>query len=209
MLPKKRLQRGVEQFRRQFGDQPTRALGAVLPSSVLRTLVEEEVGAVRERIYPPLDDAGALYRAGAEPRWGMPGCSARRLSERTARGQTACSLNSGPYCKARQRLPLGLISRLAVSVGEALERSEPTGLEMARPLDQAHGWHHDLDARHRRKSVGLSAKRRAKTGAGLPAGDAGRADLALQRGSAGLGAGALPRQTHRRASLVSHADAAA
>jgi hypothetical protein len=30
-------------------------------------------------------------------------------------------LSSGPYCKARQRLPLSLIERLAVSVGEGLE----------------------------------------------------------------------------------------
>lgn len=30
-------------------------------------------------------------------------------------------MSSGPYCKARQRLPLSLIERLAVSVGEGLE----------------------------------------------------------------------------------------
>ena len=125
MLPKKRLQRGVEQFRRQFGDQPTRALGAVLPGSVLRTLVEEEVGAVRERIYPPLTTLGLFIGQALSPDGACQDAVARRLSERTARGQTACSLNSGPYCKARQRLPLGLISRLAASVGEALERSSP------------------------------------------------------------------------------------
>lgn len=51
---KKRLQNGVEQFRRQFGDQPTKALGAVLPSEVLQSLVTEEAGFFRERIYPPL-----------------------------------------------------------------------------------------------------------------------------------------------------------
>ena len=67
MLPKKRLQRGVEQFRRQFGDQPTRALGAVLPGSVLRTLVEEEVGAVRERIYPPLTTLGLFIGQALSP----------------------------------------------------------------------------------------------------------------------------------------------
>ncbi len=125
MLPKKRLQRGVEQFRRQFGDQPTRALGAVLPSSVLRTLVEEEVGAVRERIYPPLTTLGLFIGQALSPDGACQDAVARHLSERTARGQTACSLNSGPYCKARQRLPLGLISRLAMSVGETLERTSP------------------------------------------------------------------------------------
>lgn len=125
MLPKKRLQHGVEQFRRQFGDQPTRALGAVLPNDVLRTLVKEEVGAFRERIYPPLTTLGLFIGQALSPDGACQDAVARRLSERTARGQTACSLSSGPYCKARQRLPLGLISRLAVSVGETLERASP------------------------------------------------------------------------------------
>lgn len=125
MLPKKRLQQGVEQFRRQFGDQPTNALGAVLPGDVLRTLVEEEVGAFRERIYPPLTTLGLFIGQALSPDGACQDAVARRLSERTARGQTACGLNSGPYCKARQRLPLGLVSRLAVSVGEVLERASP------------------------------------------------------------------------------------
>lgn len=50
---------------------------------------------------------------------------ARNLSERCARGEAVRSLSTGPYCKARQRLPLGLISRLGVAVGEALERGSP------------------------------------------------------------------------------------
>ena len=35
MLAKKRLQQELERFRRQFGDQPTQAFGAVLPNDVL------------------------------------------------------------------------------------------------------------------------------------------------------------------------------
>ncbi|MBM3341251.1 MAG: hypothetical protein FJY56_03940 [Betaproteobacteria bacterium] len=46
---------------------------------------------------------------------------ARNLSQRTARGMSACSLNSGPYCKARQRLPLALIERLVVVAAERLQ----------------------------------------------------------------------------------------
>src|SRR5690606_3681668 len=34
-------------------------------------------------------------------------------------------LNSGPYCKARQRLPLGLIQELAHRVGQRLEQACP------------------------------------------------------------------------------------
>ena len=51
---KKRLRHGVERFRRQFGDQPTKALGSILPNSILTSLMTEEVGRYRERIYAPL-----------------------------------------------------------------------------------------------------------------------------------------------------------
>ena len=123
MLAKKRLQQGIERFRRQFGDQPTRALGVVLPCETLRTLVEEEVGYFRERIYSPLTTLGLFVGQALSPDGACQNAVARRVSERVARGQTACSLNSGPYRKARQRLPLGLIRRLALSVGVELERA--------------------------------------------------------------------------------------
>ncbi len=62
MLPKKRLSQGVERFRRQFGDQPGRSLGALLPSEDIQKLVAEEVGSFRERIYPPLTTLGLFSR---------------------------------------------------------------------------------------------------------------------------------------------------
>jgi hypothetical protein len=125
MLPKKRLSKGIERFRRQFGDQPTQALGAVLPAADLQKVMIEEVSVFRERIYPPLTTLGlfigqALIQDGA-----CQDAVSRRLSERAARRETACSLNSGPYCKARQRLPLGLIRRLALKIGEMLEQDSP------------------------------------------------------------------------------------
>ena len=125
MLAKKRLQQMVERFRRQFGDQPTQAFGAVLPNDVLRTLLAEEVGAFRERIYPPLTTLGLFVGQALSPDGACQDAVARRVSERTARSQAACSLNSGPYCKARQRLPLGLIRKLALCVGQKLEQASP------------------------------------------------------------------------------------
>lgn len=125
MLPKKRLCQGVEQFRRQFGDQPTKALGSVLPTTELQRLVLEEVGTFRERIYPPLTTLGLFIGQALSQDGACQDAVSRRLSERTARGETACSLNSGPYCKARKRLPLELIRRLALKVGETLEQDSP------------------------------------------------------------------------------------
>lgn len=126
MLPKKRLSKGVEQFRRQFCDQPTQAMGAVLPAGDVQKLVAEEVGPFRERIYPPLTTLGLFIGQALSQDGACQDAVSRRLSERVTGGEPACSLNSGPYCKARQRLPLALIRRLALMVGETLERESPS-----------------------------------------------------------------------------------
>ncbi|HWR77838.1 MAG TPA: IS4 family transposase [Thiobacillus sp.] len=91
----------------------------------LQKLVVEEVGTFRERIYPPLTTLGLFIGQALSPDGACQDAVSRRLSERTARGEPACSLNSGPYCKARQRLPLGLIRQLALKVGETLEQDSP------------------------------------------------------------------------------------
>lgn len=90
-------------------------------------MVEEETGRHRERIYPPLTTLGLFIGQALSPDGACQDAVARHLSERTARGATPCSLSSGPYCKARQRLPLSLIERLTAAVGERLEAvSAPT-----------------------------------------------------------------------------------
>ena len=57
-IAKKRLQRAVARFKQGFADQPTRALDELLPSDMVRAIVAEEVGAYRERVYPPLTTLG-------------------------------------------------------------------------------------------------------------------------------------------------------
>lgn len=42
-----------------------------------------------------------------------------------ALGQSPCSLNNGPYCKARTRLALNLVERLGREVGERLNAAQP------------------------------------------------------------------------------------
>lgn len=50
---------------------------------------------------------------------------ARGVSQRVALGRSPCSLNNGPYCKARARLALGLIERLGREVGKRLRAGQP------------------------------------------------------------------------------------
>lgn len=122
-IAKKRLQQEVGRFRRRFGDRPTAGLEAVLSADVLSALVREEVGEYRERLYPPLTTLGLFVGQALSPDGACQDAVARYLSERSARGEVPCSLSSGPYCKARQRLPLELIARAAQAVGERLEQA--------------------------------------------------------------------------------------
>lgn len=50
----------------------------------------------------------------------------RALSLRTALGLSTSSLNTGPYCKARQRLPLGLIQEVAREVAGTAQVCAPS-----------------------------------------------------------------------------------
>ena len=125
-IAKKRLQQAVEQFKRRFGDHPTKALDELLSGKVVSRIVDEEVGPHRERIYPPLMTLGLFVGQALSADGACQDAVARHLSERTAQGVAQCSLSTGPYCKARQRLPLSLIERLATTVGDRLEAMSPT-----------------------------------------------------------------------------------
>ena len=72
-IAKKRLQNGIAALRRQFGDQPTRAMHAVLPTRVLAGALEAEVKAYRERLYPPLTTLGLFIGQALSPGRGVPG----------------------------------------------------------------------------------------------------------------------------------------
>lgn len=120
-IAKKRLQQAVARFKQGFADRPTRALDELLSSDMVRAIVHEEVGAYRERVYPPLTTLGLFIGQALSADGACQDAVARHLSERTAQGEHPCSLSSGPYCKARSRLPLSLIGRLGVALGERLE----------------------------------------------------------------------------------------
>lgn len=57
-IAKKRLRQAVARFKQDFADRPTRALDDLLSHEMVCTMVDEEVGAYRERIYPPLTTLG-------------------------------------------------------------------------------------------------------------------------------------------------------
>ncbi len=85
----------------------------------------EEAAGFRDRIYSPLSTLVLFIEQVLSADHSCMDAVARGLSARIALGQARCSLNSGPYCKARARLPVGLIQRLGREVAARVCAQQP------------------------------------------------------------------------------------
>jgi hypothetical protein len=97
----------------------------VLSSCELQQALADLAGRYRDRIYPPLTTLSLFMGQALSADGACQDAVARHLSERTALGARACSLNTGPYCRARQRLSLPLIVHLQRQVSMRLEQRQP------------------------------------------------------------------------------------
>lgn len=100
-------------------------LGDIVPSGALMNWVAQEAGRFRHRVYSPLSTLTLFVEQVLSADHSCQDAVARGVSARVALGQAACSLNTGPYCKARERLPLGLLERFAREVGQRLCARQP------------------------------------------------------------------------------------
>lgn len=119
------LKSHVEQLRRQFAQTARDRLGQVFSAQEMEQVVAQEVGHYRQRVYSPMATLHLFINQVLSTDQSCQGAVSRQLSQRAARGQAACSLNTGPYCKARARLALGLPQRLCKLLGTRLEQAVP------------------------------------------------------------------------------------
>jgi Transposase DDE domain len=115
----------VRRFCGRFAQGASSALGRVIPRQDLLRWIEEEAGDCRERIYGPLQTLMLFIEQVLGADRSCQDAVARGVSQRVAAGHSPCSLNNGPYCKARARLALNLIERLGREVGERLRAGQP------------------------------------------------------------------------------------
>jgi hypothetical protein len=115
----------VRRFRARFVQSAGTALGKVLTAQVLRNAVLEETGSWRERLYGPLTTLVLFIEQVLGADHSCQDAVARGLSARVGLGQAPCSLNTGPYCKARGRLALSLIERLGREMAARLCAAQP------------------------------------------------------------------------------------
>ena len=101
---RRRLAEQVKRFRARFVLQSVGSvLGEVIPSKLLMQWVTDEVDVWRERVYSPFTTLTLFLEQVLGEDHSCQDAVARALSARVADGQTPCSLNTGPYCRARAR----------------------------------------------------------------------------------------------------------
>ena len=97
----------------------------VFSDEKLDELVAREAGGHRTRLYPPRVTLGLFIEQVMRADTACQDVVGRHLSQRRALGLAASSLNTGPYCKARQRLALRLVEAGVCEVAQAASAALP------------------------------------------------------------------------------------
>jgi hypothetical protein len=125
----------IRRFRQRFVQGRGSLLSRLFTERCLGQWVCEECGRWRERIYGPLRTLTLFIEQVLSADHSCQDAVALGVSARVALGESVCSLNSGPYCRARQRLALSLIERLGREVAARIcARQRPGWLWRGRPV---------------------------------------------------------------------------
>jgi Transposase DDE domain len=130
-ITRSRFTRQLETLFRQFGADSELPFASLLSAERV-TAVLKDIGAVpRDCLYSPALTLWAFLSQCLCPDGSCRKAVARVLTWLLSHGEKSCPAATGPYCKARARLPLSLVTRLARS----------TGRELMEQLPDAWRWH--------------------------------------------------------------------
>lgn len=97
----------------------------LLDVEIVKEVLSEEGVRYRDRIFSPVVTLWTFLTQVLSLDHCCRKAVACLIAERTARGLEPCSADSGSYCKARQRLPLGVIVKLVRRIASAIEKPVP------------------------------------------------------------------------------------
>ncbi len=115
--------RQIELLRRQFAQADGLAFAEVLSAERVETALRQERACWRDCVYTPLLTLWAFLGQVISPDGSCRAAVARVLAWLVSRGEAPCRPETGPYCKARARLPESLLLRLMRETGGALHQS--------------------------------------------------------------------------------------
>lgn len=121
-------QRTIPQIRDQIKllrDAPQLPFRDLLDDRLVRDALQAERVAFRDRIYNPIATLWTFLSQVLSTDHSCREAVTRLIAHRTARGQDPCSPDTAGYCKARQRLPIGVFTRLVRGIAGSLQEHAP------------------------------------------------------------------------------------
>lgn len=117
--------RQVRHLRQQFAQAPALPFADLLPAEEVARAVQAEKVSFRDRLFSPLVTLWVFLSQALDPDHSCRAAVARFLAWRSTQGLPSCSANAGAYCKARGRLPEGVLARLVRTTGRRLQDQAP------------------------------------------------------------------------------------
>jgi hypothetical protein len=97
----------------------------LLDDRLVQEVLRSEKVTFRDRVYSPIVTLWTFLSQVLSTDHSCRLAVARLIAYRTVRGQVPCSPDTGSYCKARQRLPVGVFARLVRLIALGLQEAAP------------------------------------------------------------------------------------
>jgi len=120
------LDQQQERIARRIKETGSTCFFNLLTSPQLLDCVEEHLPEHRERLYPPTATLAMFLSQALNPDASCQKVVNDAAVQRTGDGFSASSVRTGGYCRARQRLPVEMISSVAKRAGELMTSRLPT-----------------------------------------------------------------------------------
>jgi hypothetical protein len=121
-----RRARQIETLRTQFALADGLPFADVLSAERIERALREEGACWREQVFTPVLTLWTFLAQVISPDGSCRAAVSRLLAWLVSQGQPTCRPQTGPYCKARQRLSESLLSRLARETGRDLHQQTPS-----------------------------------------------------------------------------------
>jgi hypothetical protein len=116
-----RITRHVDSLRHD----PARLFAGLIDPATVEDALRQERVRWRDCVYTPCVTLWTFLGQVLGPDHSCRAAVARLIAALVARGEAPCSPDTGPYCKARRRLPVSVLARLTRRVGQVLEERAP------------------------------------------------------------------------------------
>lgn len=118
--------RQVGHRQQQLAQEPRLPFAQLLDQDLVKQALRDHKVSFRDRLFSPLVTLWVFLSQVIDPDHSCRAAVARFWAWRAARKLPPCSTDTGAYCKARQRLPEGVLAQLTRSTGRQTQDQAPS-----------------------------------------------------------------------------------